>query len=1053
MTSHQGQNARRNRSISTILGRLESVKATRKHGQWEAKCPSHDDQHRSLSIGTDADGNVLLCCHAGCSFENILSALDLPNAASSTTTPPTKQPEGKAFSTANEAIQAYKLGKPSGTWIYMREGQPACVVCRWEGRDGKKIIRPVSKIGERWYQAHLEGPRPLYQSEALPPNGPIYVVEGEKKCVANTQQGLFSVTSAGGANAAAKTDWTALQGRDIVILPDADIAGKKYAQEVADILKGVGVRTIKIVELPELEKGEDVYDWYHRLGRTSEQIKRLVAATPFVFEDTAGLSGSADKGAFENFKRWPELYRIAQGLPMDPLPIVPERPKAGEFPQISLHPVIEAIHEITRAPYVLCAQSVLAATAVATQHIADISIPGLGGPETSSQPTSCFFVSVAQSGERKTAIDRLATLGIHEYQQQLKANYKQELLDYNDALWRWQTSEKERLRNESGPPTEPPKPPKQPILQVKEPTQEGLFRILKVGQLAQGLLNDEGGTFLGGFSMSKEQRMRTVSTLNKLWDGGDLDRPRAADYEVLSGRRLSLHLQIQPKASADLLADGMLTDLGFSARCLVADPESTIGTRFLRPTPEVAHRWVRWFADRLKVSLQHKASLDEDGDLRPPTLQLEGEALRLWGAFHDEIEAMMPKHREIMGWLGKAPQHVLRLAALLTVFQDPRATHLPAAAIEEGIALVRFYLSEQLRANAARPTEQEELADLLLRWLHDKWGEQKISARDICRKGPTKLRKTAVAKHTIMLLVERGYLQPLSGSHLIQGEKRNQCFAITDGFSGGVTPVAGGVASVAEGVAKRPTEKHQEKQENSGRVASVAGVATHSGFSGMDGSYMTSLQPSVTGAATHCEPSGLEAAMGGVAAPVATVANSVAMFPSEKVQQKQTDRECVAGVATVATHGAPSESRDPLLSLATESVGSVASSVANRVANVMMQKTHSLQGEAGSVASVAGVAQLSETTGSVAFQSKHRRNQKETSSERDVETFATVATPATEHPRLPASPSATSLSLHPERERGVATELATVATELATAFADEVWEIESSIDDGRWGRG
>ncbi len=284
-----------------------------------------------------------------------------------------------------------------------------------------------------------------------------------------------------------------------------------------------------------------------------------------------------------------------------------------------------------------------------------------------------------------------------------------------------------------------------------------------------------------------------------------------------------------------------------------------------------------------------------------------------------------------------------------------------------------------------------------------------------------------------MLLVERGYLQPLSGSHLIQGEKRNQCFAITDGFSGGVTPVAGGVASVAEGVAKRSTEKHQEKQENSGRVASVASVATQS--------VSFAMEPSV----------------GGVAERVASVAEGVALLPTQGIQPHQVDRDRVASVATVATHGAPSESRDPLLSLATENVGSVASSVAssvaNRVANVMMQKTHSLQGEAGGVASVAGVAQLSETTGSVAFQSKYRGNQKETSSERDVETFATVATPATEHPRLPASPSATSFSSHPGKERGVATELATVATELATAFADEVWEIESSIDDGRWGRG
>jgi hypothetical protein len=38
----------------------------------ETKCPAHDDVKASLSVNEGDDGRVLLCCHAGCSFEEII---------------------------------------------------------------------------------------------------------------------------------------------------------------------------------------------------------------------------------------------------------------------------------------------------------------------------------------------------------------------------------------------------------------------------------------------------------------------------------------------------------------------------------------------------------------------------------------------------------------------------------------------------------------------------------------------------------------------------------------------------------------------------------------------------------------------------------------------------------------------------------------------------------------------------------------------------------------------------------------------------------------------
>ena len=41
---------------------------------WLAKCPAHDDQRASLSIGTGTDARVLLKCHAGCDPDAICTA-------------------------------------------------------------------------------------------------------------------------------------------------------------------------------------------------------------------------------------------------------------------------------------------------------------------------------------------------------------------------------------------------------------------------------------------------------------------------------------------------------------------------------------------------------------------------------------------------------------------------------------------------------------------------------------------------------------------------------------------------------------------------------------------------------------------------------------------------------------------------------------------------------------------------------------------------------------------------------------------------------------------
>ena len=56
--------------------------ATRLHAKpagegWLAKCPGHEDQRASLSVGQGSDGRTLLKCHAGCSLDAIMARAGL----------------------------------------------------------------------------------------------------------------------------------------------------------------------------------------------------------------------------------------------------------------------------------------------------------------------------------------------------------------------------------------------------------------------------------------------------------------------------------------------------------------------------------------------------------------------------------------------------------------------------------------------------------------------------------------------------------------------------------------------------------------------------------------------------------------------------------------------------------------------------------------------------------------------------------------------------------------------------------------------------------------
>jgi uncharacterized protein (DUF927 family) len=132
--------------------------------------------------------------------------------------------------------------RPDGRWRYVTaDGATAFYALRWNEAGGKKQFRPLSwRQGDGWTFIAWPDHRPLYRLDKIAshPRSPVVICEGEKSAdaaVAIFPQSIVA-TSSGGAGAAAKTDWTPLAGRRVLIWPDNDAAGQKYAEQVAHIL-------------------------------------------------------------------------------------------------------------------------------------------------------------------------------------------------------------------------------------------------------------------------------------------------------------------------------------------------------------------------------------------------------------------------------------------------------------------------------------------------------------------------------------------------------------------------------------------------------------------------------------------------------------------------------------------------------------------------------------------------------------------------------------------------------------------------------------------------
>lgn len=452
-----------------------------------------------------------------------------------------------------------------------------------------------------------------------------------------------------------------------------------------------------------------------------------------------------------------------------------------QFPPVIRNAIHEA-HQITKAPIALIAASALGAISLACQNRIDVMRPG-----NHRGPVSLFVLTIAESGERKSTVDKLLLKPLHAKEEQLENIYNGEYQVYfkenqlaisvRKALVNKLKSQIQRNKDITEIKSEimalqPPEVPVRRKLTFNDATPAAIKAFLCGNWNAVGVISDEAGTILGGHALNE------LPFVNTMWDGGRFSVERKNEPDaVISYARMTLSLMVQPEAFRDYLErkGSMAKGVGFFARCLISHPTSTQGSRLIT-IPVTSQEHIPKFHGRL-VEIINESLATNSGERL--CLKFSPEAEKRWIDYYNRIERNIGIQgnnglSDFKDFASKAAENVARIAALIHYF-DGHTGELSDSATQSAIEIFSWYGEEHLRlfekVDTAETLEQDALE--LLVWINQECSKSPSKAikKSLIRQyGPNRLRQLAILTEVLDFLERQGKIiqSPCGKGTLIQ---------------------------------------------------------------------------------------------------------------------------------------------------------------------------------------------------------------------------------------------------------------------------------------------
>lgn len=437
------------------------------------------------------------------------------------------------------------------------------------------------------------------------------------------------------------------------------------------------------------------------------------------------------------------------------------------FPNIIRNAIYE-VEQHTQAPQGLIAASALGVISLACQNRIDVCrLNNLRGP------VSLFLMTLAESGERKSTVDKLLMKPLYQLEEDLFEKYTHDL-----TVWRNDEAifniEKKALmsklksdirRNKDHLATNErlkellttnPKAPVRFKFLFNDATPAAIKAHLCGHWRSVGIMSDEAGIIFNGYTLNE------LPFINKMWDGSIFTVERKNEPEkLIRDARITLSLMVQPnvfKGYIDRKGD-MAKGIGFFARCLMCQPASTQGNRKIS-NPIFSNEHLPVFHQRLmEIVNESIIKINENNRI---CLRFSAEAERHWIEFYNQVESemrMIGLLYDFKDYASKMAENMARLAALLHYFSGDGGD-ISVTAVKAAVEIVAWYIEEYIRLFSKKEEFSLDVseADELYCWIKD-YCTQKFSScikkNIILQFGPNKFRNRDKANELIRILISQ----------------------------------------------------------------------------------------------------------------------------------------------------------------------------------------------------------------------------------------------------------------------------------------------------------
>lgn len=405
-----------------------------------------------------------------------------------------------------------------------------------------------------------------------------------------------------------------------------------------------------------------------------------------------------------------------------------ERELTKPYGKILIERVADELQETIQAPRGLIVAKLLSAVSIGLQHLVDVRTP-----RGEVIPTSCYFITLAKSGERKTAVESAVYKPIYEFQRELDEQSEKRLRDYSIELEMFEEKKrflKKKIKRLLGKEVctkdaedqlmalheKKPQPPSDMQIIHTDSSAEAFVDRMSKGCRYAAIASGEGGVVL------KSSAIKSPAVLC-LYNGETVKITRkTSESSLVVDGRLTVSIDVQPGVFEEFFRKygGIMDASGFFARTFIAQPESTIGRRYQAKEKSESVFYSEYFK-RLDGYIRLLPGTLSGKEPRVVVHLDEGAEKRIVminNAIEHEMNpgGMFEGHD---GYGSKLGEKILRLACLLSVFEQGPQEKIKSAVIDHALHLAMYFVMQH--REIFDQTSQEERDEVHLQeWIDKK---------------------------------------------------------------------------------------------------------------------------------------------------------------------------------------------------------------------------------------------------------------------------------------------------------------------------------------------